>query len=125
MNAMERLRRRLEALLDARTHAGQIRQKRLAEYMGKSEAWLSNILAGKKGVRLVDLDALAEFFRVPPSEFIREADNDLVEVTPAELGFLRKLRRGSQETRAAIYHIVGLDESGKPAAKSVKRKTRP
>jgi transcriptional regulator with XRE-family HTH domain len=49
MNAMERLRRRLETLLDTRTQAGQIRQKRLAEYMGKSEAWLSNILAGKKG----------------------------------------------------------------------------
>lgn len=124
MNAMERLRRRLEALIDARTHAGAIRQKRLAEYMGKSEAWISNILAGKKGVRLVDLDALAEFFRVPPAELIREADNDLVEVTPSELGFLRKLRRASPETRAAIYHIAGLDESGKPAAKTVKRKNR-
>jgi transcriptional regulator with XRE-family HTH domain len=125
MNAMERLRRRLETLLDTRTQAGQIRQKRLAEYMGKSEAWLSNILAGKKGVRLVDLDALAEFFHVPPSELIREADNDLVEVTSAELGFLRKLRRASIETRAALYHIAGLDESGKPAGKTVKRKTRP
>jgi hypothetical protein len=74
---------------------------------------------------LVDLDALAEFFHVPPSELIREADNDLVEVTSAELGFLRKLRRASIETRAALYHIAGLDESGKPAGKTVKRKTRP
>lgn len=108
MDAMERLRRRMNELLDLRTSAGKLRHKRLAEYLNKSEAWLSNILEGRRGLRMVDLDAIAEFFHVPPSELVREFGTELEEVTPSERTLLRRLRRAKQEDRDAIYRFAGL-----------------
>ena len=108
MDAMERLRRRIHELLDIRTHTGKLRQKRLAEHLGKSEAWLSNILEGRRGLRLTDLDHVADFFRVPPSELVRSYDTELEEVTPSERTLLRRLRRAKTEDRDAIYRFAGL-----------------
>lgn len=109
MDAMQRLRRRLAVLLDDRTPGGRLRQKTLARYLNKSEAWLSNILAGRKGLRLVDLDQLAEFFALPPAELIRRESDNLVEVTPTELALLRKFRRMDEAMRNAILKIAGLE----------------
>lgn len=108
MNAMDRLRRRIQELLDLRTHTGKLRQKRLAEHLNKSEAWLSNILEGRRGLRLNDLDEVAEFFRVPPSELVRTYDTELEEVTPSERTLLRRLRRAKPEDRDAIFRFAGL-----------------
>lgn len=110
MDAMERLRRRLNALIDERTTAGKIRQKALAAHLNKTEAWLTNILHGKRGLRLVDIDRIAEFFHVPASELIRETDNLLIEVTPTELGLLRRLRRADPEWRRAFLTTAHLTE---------------
>jgi transcriptional regulator with XRE-family HTH domain len=108
MNAMQRVRRRLAALLDERTPAGKLRQKRLAKYLNKSEAWISNILAGRKGLRLVDLDAVAEFFNLPPGELVRHDDDLLVELTPSELAVIRRLRRLTADDLHAHYQLLGL-----------------
>lgn len=125
MTAMDRLRRRLAALLDERTHSGKLRQKALAAHFGKSEAWLTNILHGKRGFRIVDLDTLAEFFHVPPSEFVRDDAADLIEVTPTELQLLRRLRRASPEFRLAILTLAGLEgEPQRTPARSF-RKPKP
>jgi transcriptional regulator with XRE-family HTH domain len=135
IDAMERLRRRLAELVDERTTAGKLRQKRLAEYFTRadgtprSEAWISNIIKGQRGFRLVDLDRLAEFFHLPPSEFIREFDSALVEVTPTEMGLLRKFRRLTPNKRAALLEMTDVDEEGKAptqkrTAKGVKKSTR-
>jgi transcriptional regulator with XRE-family HTH domain len=125
MNAMERLRGRLALLLDDRTPAGKIRQKRLADYMGKSEAWLSNVLSGKRGLRIVDLDKLSEFFHIPPSELVREGNGELVEVTPTELRLLRRLRgieRTDPELRDGILKIAGIRTI--PSSKPPRRRER-
>lgn len=108
MDAMERLRRRLALLLDERTPTGKIRQKHLARHLNKSEAWLANVLNGKRGLRLVDLDKVAEFFHVPPSELVREQDAELIEVTPSELALLRKVRRSGPEFRDSVWTLAGL-----------------
>lgn len=115
MNAMERVRRRLALMLDERTHAGKLRQKALVRHCGKSAAWISNILAGRKGLRLVDLDLVADFFRIPPSELVRETDSDLVEVSPSELALLRKLRRSSDKFKEGIYMFAGLELAAQDA----------
>lgn len=124
MDAMERLRRRLAYLLDERTHAGRIRHKALARHMGKSEVWLSNVLSAKRGLRIVDLDRLAEFFHVPVSEFVRETDADLIEVTPTELALLRKLRRASDTFRDAMLALAGLEAHSTKTVKNAQNKTR-
>lgn len=105
---MERCRRRLALLLDERTEAGKIRQKTFARHMRKSGAWLTNVLNGKRGLRIVDLDRVADFFRLPVSEFVRETDTDLVEVTPTEKRLLRKLRRAPEEFRDSVLMMAGL-----------------
>lgn len=122
MDAMERLRRRLALLLDDRTPTGKIRQKHLARHLGKSEAWLANILSGKRGLRLVDLDPIAEFFHVPPSELVRERDAELIEVTPSELALLRKARRATEKDREAIFTLIGLAADKQPPKKVQRKK---
>lgn len=121
MDAMERLRRRLNHMIDERTNAGRIRHKALARFMGKSEVWLSNVLSGKRGVRIVDLDKLADFFRIPVSEFVRETDADLREVTPTELSLLRTFRRLSDADKAAYLHVLGLQSDSTPPSVGPKR----
>lgn len=108
MDALERFRSRLRALLDDRSSSGKLRQKALAQHLDKSEAWLSNVLDGKRGIRLVDLDQVAQFLRVPPSELIRENDAELVEATPTEKALLRKFRRADPHARNSILVMAGL-----------------
>jgi transcriptional regulator with XRE-family HTH domain len=108
MNAMDRCRKRIALWLDERSTAGKIKQKTFARHMGKSEAWLANILSGKRGLRLIDLDAVAEFFRVPVSELVRDFDNDLLEVTPSERALLKKIRRVDPEYRETILRVAGM-----------------
>jgi transcriptional regulator with XRE-family HTH domain len=108
MNAMERVQRRLALLLDERTPTGRLRHKALAAHLGKTEAWLSNILHSRRGVRLIDLDKIADFFRLPPSELIRAADAELVEVTPTEKALLRKYRQCDAEMQFAVKKMLGM-----------------
>lgn len=111
---MERCRLRLRQLLDERTPAGRLRQKTFAKHMGHSEAWLSNVLNGTRGLRIVDLDKVADFFRIPVSELIRETDADLMEVTATERKLIRKVRRVSEEYRVTIYTLAGMTELVNP-----------
>lgn len=105
---------RLRQLLDERTPAGLMRQKTFAKHMGHTEAWVSNILSGKRGLRIVDIDKVADFFRIPPGELVRETDSDLVEVTPTERKLLRKIRRVSDEYRQTIFTLAGMTEPVNP-----------
>lgn len=121
-DAMERLRRRLAILIDERSNASRFRQKALARHLNKTEAWLTNVLNGRRGLRLVDLDTIADFFHVPPSELIRAGDDPLVEVSPSELALLKKMRRSSPSFREAVWTLAGLSEDGQGTTKS-RRKT--
>src|SRR4051812_42466701 len=102
MDAMERCRRRLQGLLGEETSGGKLRQKTFAKYMGHSEAWLTNVLSGKRGLRLVDLDRVAEFFRLPVSELVAEIDTELIEVTPTERKLIRAFRRMDQAYKDSV-----------------------
>lgn len=124
MDAMERLRRRLNLMIDERTDAGKIRHNALARFMGKSEVWLSNVLSGKRGIRIKDLDKLADFFRIPVSELVRESDAELIEVTPSELALLRKLRRAPDAFKDSILTIAGLQHDSPKPPRVVPKRTR-
>lgn len=105
---MDRCRRLLCDLLDDRTPGAKIKQKTFAKHMHHSEAWLTNVLHGKRGMRIVDLDKMAEFFHLPVSEFVREPDAELIEVTPSEKALLRRLRRTSQNYRDSVLTLAGM-----------------
>lgn len=114
MDAMERLRRRLRVLLDERLPGGKIRQKRLCAFLQgrgdkrKSEAWLSNILNGRRGIRLKDLDGIAEFFQIPPGELVRNEGDEMWELTPLEMHVMRRWRRIDLEEKRAFLVLLQL-----------------
>lgn len=56
--AADVLRLRINALL----HASGRTRKELAAYMGHTPAWATDLLNGRQGVILADLDRLARFF---------------------------------------------------------------
>jgi len=114
MDAMERLRRRLRVLLDERLPGGKIRQKRLCAFLqgrgdkSKSEAWLSNILKGRRGVRLKDLDGIADFFAMPPGELIRNEGDALWELTPLEMAVIKRWRRLDYDDKRSMLTFMEL-----------------
>lgn len=115
----ERVRGRLQSLIDRDVWS----QRELAKRVGKSQPWLQKILSGENSLRLDDIDAMAAACRVPPAELIRDADNEIVEVTPSELRALRRIRELEPEQVAHILAILEMAQ-GKIAA-SVKRRQNP
>ena len=93
-NALDRLRANLAQLLAA--HG--TRHLDLADHVGKSEAWLSLVLSGKRGIKLDVLDAIAGFFDV---ELARLFDNP----SPARPG---QTARGGAHAHAQTAHTRRL-----------------
>jgi transcriptional regulator with XRE-family HTH domain len=117
LNAMERIRARLKALLDERQLGGGTqKQKKLAEFVAKynretkprSQAWISNILNNRRDLRLDDLDAVAEFFRLPPAELLRRPDDVSMELSPTERLLIRNLRRMDPVRRDSVLNLCGV-----------------
>lgn len=63
MTALTTLRIQIRQRLKQR----QATQTALAQYVGRTDGWLSQVLAGKRSVRLPDLDRIAAFFNVTPA----------------------------------------------------------
>lgn len=98
--ARERLRHHLER--DVWT------QREFAQKVGKSQPWLVKILSGENSLRLDDLDIIALALRIPPAELIREAENEIVEVTPSELRALRGIRALESEQVTHLLAIIDM-----------------
>lgn len=113
-NAMERIRARLNAELDEKRLGGKRKQRELAAFMEKATgeekgtAWISNILAGRRDLRLIHLDAVAEFFRVPPAELLRRPDDVSMELSPTERLLIRNLRRMDPVQRDSFLNVAGV-----------------
>lgn len=87
MDARTRVRQRLRRLLDDQGKTNRA----LADWIGHREQWVSNLLAGRFPLSLDELDRVAQFVRVPPSELVRQSD-DPWELTPTEMRMVRALR---------------------------------
>jgi len=71
-------------------------QLELAEYLGVSQATVSNWCKGVKMPRMKKIDAICEYLGIKRSELIDEKeknDNILYSLSPADIALLSKIRR--------------------------------
>lgn len=61
--------------------------------LGHGDQWVSNLLTGRFGLSLDELDAAARAVGVPPSELVRDYDEEARVLTPSESRILRALRQ--------------------------------
>lgn len=85
--ARTRVRQRIRRLLEDRGKTGRA----LGKYLGHTDQWVSNLLAGRFPLKLDELDQVAAFFEVPPSEIVRSATEPW-ELMPTEMRVVRALR---------------------------------
>lgn len=95
-----RIRQRIRRLLEDRAKTNRA----LGQWLGHGDQWVSNLLAGRFALSLDELDRVATFLRVPPSEIVRESD-DPWELTPSEMRMIRALRMLPEAVRD---HLVTL-----------------
>ncbi len=86
-DAATRVRQRIARLLEDRGYT----QRALAKAVGHGDQWASNLLSGRSLLTWEDLDKVAKFLRVPPSEIVRVSE-DAWELTPTEMRVVRALR---------------------------------
>jgi transcriptional regulator with XRE-family HTH domain len=70
------LRRNIAARLGGRGK----RPTDLAKFVGKTDGWISHVLGGRRNLKLDDLDAIAEFLEVAPSDLFAEPDDVRLDV---------------------------------------------
>ena len=87
VDARTRVRQRIRQLLEDR---GQT-NRALGKWLGHGDQWVSNLLAGRFALSLDEIDRVAAFLNVPPSEIIRLSD-DPWELNPTEMRVVRALR---------------------------------
>ena len=86
-DAATRVRQRIARLLDERG----VTQRAFAKAIGHGDQWASNLLSGRSQLTWDDLDKVAKFLNVPPSEIVRVSE-DPWELTPTEMRVVRALR---------------------------------
>lgn len=86
-DAPTRIRQRIARLLDDRGHT----QRAFARALGHGDQWASNFLSGRNHLAWDDLDKVADFLKVPPSELVRASDEPW-ELSPTEMRVVRVLR---------------------------------
>ena len=86
-SARTRIRQRIRRLLEDRGKTNRA----LAQWLGHGDQWVSNLLAGRFALSLDELDRVAQFLSVPPSEIVRVSD-DPWELSPTEMRAVRALR---------------------------------
>lgn len=87
-----------------------------------TEGWISNIMTGRRGVRLEDLETIAGVLGIPPAELIRDPENSTLELTPTEVRLVQAFRALSGHEQHAVLTIATLRQrkaratGGRPSA---------
>ena len=102
MTPSERAKVRLKYFLDRDAWT----QREFASKLDKSQPWLQKILSGENAIRLDDLDAIAAALKIPPGELVRDAEHDLMELTPLEVTLIHAFRDLTPQVQQAAYTLV-------------------
>lgn len=103
---------RVADLLEARG----LTQKRLAELVGKPQPTISRLLSGHRGIRVNDLDAVAQVLLVPVAELLRAPDDPIYELNPREGDLIRRFRALSPAGQDALLTLLPQAAKGAPHA---------
>lgn len=124
VKATARVRQRVLDLLDASRESPRGLRKTqsgIATALGLNKATISQILKGKSDFRMAHLDALADYFGVPPSTLFRLESSRLIELTPAEIRLVRHWRTWPAEIQALILPLYDYFAGTFPEEKEMRR----
>lgn len=115
VNAADRVRRRIKELLDERGWS----QRALADALGKTQPWMSQLLGGSLRLGLDELDQVALALGATAVELVRDPEQFqfCADLTPSEMAMLRKYRKLGPSVREAIATLVNAADpagAGKP-----------
>lgn len=118
--AKARVRERIRARLEELGMTG----REVAWALGKSDSWISGILHDEQGLQLEDLDAVAEYLRLSPTELVRYDDSELRELRPHEMRLLRHYQQWPwqiQERWLRVLDYFAITTPDQDIAKMVDR----
>lgn len=102
MTVVERFRLRVISLLEDRG----LKQNMIRG--SKTEGWVSNILTGRRGIRLNDVEEIASALNVPVAELVRRPDDRTYDLTATEARLIEAFRRLSQTEQHALLTLATL-----------------
>lgn len=111
MRVVERFRLRVISLLEDRKQT----QKSLRG--DKTEGWISNIMLGRRGIKIQDAEEIADILNVPLAELIRRPEDQVYELSPTETRLIEAFRRMSLTEQHALLTMATLRyrKVGRPA----------
>ena len=84
----------------------------------RSDGWISNLLKGRQGLSLDDLDTVAEAVDLPPSALVKEVGSALEELRPTEARMVRAIRELPPALRDYLVvfaeYLIGVLPSDMP-----------
>ncbi len=98
----------IQALLAARGESA----KSLAQWAGHRPAWLSKILSGERGIKLTDLDKIADFFGLTVAQLFSHGISSVTERRHGERRSPTDRRSGQDRRQPALDRGLHPDMSG-------------
>lgn len=125
-NAVARLKRRITDRIDAdkeRPREFRRTQVGLAEKIGITKQTLNELLNGPSSKRglLAHLDAIAEYFGVPPSLMIHKNDTAMMELEPEEYRVLAHWRRFPPSVKDRLMEMFDYFAGLRPEEREARR----
>lgn len=102
MTIVERFRLRVIALLEDRG----LTQKSIRGT--KTEGWVSNIITGRRGIRLIDVEEVANALNVPVAELMRRPEDRCYDLSSTEARLIEAFRRLSHVEQQALLTVATL-----------------
>jgi hypothetical protein len=125
-NAAQRVSEAVQRLLDAQKDTPQrLRktQRGLADALKIDAATINQAIARRKGqaFRLVQLDAIADYFGVTPATLIQRPTSELWELTPNEVRLVRHWRAWAFDVQTAVMQLLDFFAGMLPEEKEDRR----
>src|SRR3977135_4227089 len=117
MTTVERFRVRVMGLIEDRG----LNQKDLKG--SKTEGWISNIVTGRRGIKLNDVEGIAEALNVPVAELVRKPEDRVYDLSATEARLIEAFRKiPAQEQQAIlILSTARFRQDGRRNHRDIKR----
>jgi transcriptional regulator with XRE-family HTH domain len=102
MTIVERFRLRVIGLLEDRG----LTQKAIRG--SKTEGWVSNIITGRRGIRLNDVEQIADALNVPVAELMRRPEDHVYDLSQTESRLIEAFRKLSHHEQQALLTMATL-----------------
>lgn len=74
----------------------------------KTEGWVSNIITGRRGIKLDDVEGIAEALNVPVAELVRRGDDRVYDLSGTEARLIDAFRQLSFNEQTSLLTLATL-----------------